>query len=92
MHDPYDQFAWVQGWRFAVCEALLFDFGHLVPGFRTVASGAEPRAEIDAIRSHYTTVDDSLAPGDFHWEADLLRVLTVLDRYRNWLALAGQDY
>jgi hypothetical protein len=90
-HDPSDQFGWVQGWRFAICKALLFDFGYLAPGFRTAASDAESW-EIEAIRSLYTIADDSLAPGDFHWEDDLKRALEVLDRYRRLLALTGKDY
>ena len=91
-HDPYDQFAWVQDWRFAICEALLFDWDHLVPGFQTAASEPEGTYQLEIIRSHYEIVDDSIAVEFWPVEGELKYALKVLDRYREWLALAGKDY
>lgn len=90
--DPCDQFGCVQGWRFALCEALLFDFGHSVPGFRTVASDMEDGYEGEQLRSLYVIEDDSIDPMYWHYEDDMIRVLVMLDRYREWLRIAGEDY
>jgi hypothetical protein len=91
--DPGDQFASVQEWRFAICELLLHDFGHCVPGFRTMQT--EPDMDdfaVDYIRALYVIEDDSIAMEYWHYEEDMKRVLVVLDRYREWLRIAGEDY
>lgn len=91
-HDPYDEFAWCQKWRFAICEVLLFDWGYLAPGFRTVATEPEDGYEIEAIRSLYVIDDDSIAREYWHVEDELKYALMILDRYREWLRIAGLDY
>jgi hypothetical protein len=93
--DPYDQFGCVQEWRFAICELLLFDFGHLVPEFRTMAS--EPELDnyaVEQLRPLWNghNGDFDMAREHFHYEHDLKRVLLMLNRYRAWLGLAGKDY
>lgn len=90
--DAGDQFASVQEWRFAICEVLLHDFGHLVPGFRTVAMEPEGSFAVEMLRSLYVIEDDSIAKEYWHCEDDMLRVLVMLDRYREWLRVAGEDY
>ncbi|BET51742.1 hypothetical protein RGQ21_67240 [Kitasatospora aureofaciens] len=92
MHDPYDEFAWVQEWRFALCEVLLFDWGYLAPGFRTMADQPEDTHPVEAIRSLYVVEDDSIAPEYWYREDELKYALRILDRYRTWLGLAGKDY
>ncbi|MEU0912122.1 hypothetical protein [Streptomyces althioticus] len=96
LHDPYDEFAWVQGWRFAICEALLHDWGYLTPGFRTVRSRPEDTMEYGEIRTLYVIEDDngleSIDPMYWHVEDELKYALRILDRYREWLRIAGRDY
>lgn len=91
-HDPCDEFAWVQSWRFALCEALLFDWGYLVPGFRTVRSEPEDSSELEIIRTLYVIEDDSIAREYWYREDELKYALKILDRYREWLRIAGKDY
>lgn len=91
-YDPCDKFAWVQSWRFAICEVLLFDWGTCVPGFRTVAIEPEDSTEVECLRALYAFEGDSIPPDHWYVEDDLLHALKVLDRYRNWLAIAGEDY
>jgi hypothetical protein len=91
-YDPGDKFAWVQSWRFAICEVLLFDWGTLVPGFSTLASEPEDSYRIECLRTLYILEDDSIPLSQWFMECDLLYALKVLDRYRNWLAIAGEDY
>ena len=94
-HDPADQFGWVQEWRFAIAELLLFDFGYLVPGFRTSASNPEPdNYAVENIRALYGGSNDMTDMPREHWhfEDDLKRVLLILDRFRNWIHIAGKDY
>jgi hypothetical protein len=90
--DPGDPFASVQEWRFAICELLLFGFGHLVPGFRTVATDPEDTYAIEHMRALYVIQDDSINQKYWHYEDDMKRVLVMLDRYREWLRIAGKDY
>jgi hypothetical protein len=79
-HDPYDQFAWVQGWRFALCDYLT-EHGEHVPDFRQAFNGPETDAfEYEQLEYMNATVPDA-------WYA-----LKILDRYREWLRIAGKDY
>lgn len=75
-HDPYDQFAWVQEWRFAIAQRLE-DLGEYVPSFR----GA------DDIRETYGY--EAIAYGSV---PELRYALKILDRFREWLKVTGRDY
>lgn len=81
-HDPYDEFAWVQEWRFAIAQ-FLSDLGEYVPDFR----GSDDIRESYAYESLENT---------FTCSAQDIRALTyafrILSRYREWLSLAGKDY
>lgn len=83
-HDPYDEFGWCQEWRFAIAQ-FLTDLGEYVPDFR----GA------DDIRDEYP-YECLASMGSFvktGGEIDeLFYALKILDRYREWLRLAGRDY
>lgn len=80
-HDPGDQFGWCQGWRFALCDYLTSEWGEHVPGFRQGAGGPDG----DAYEYEELT---EIRPGpDECWYA-----LRILDRYREWLRIAGKDY
>lgn len=80
-HDPYDQFAWCQGWRFAVADYLTYNRGEYVNGFRSAAG--EPETESYEYQELCET-----APG-----VEALRYAEkVLERYREWLRIAGEDY
>jgi len=78
-HDPFDQFAWVQGWRFALCDYLYHVMGESVPEFRP-ASEPEFSYEFDEISYHDPNLET------------LWYSLEILDRYRVWLGMAGLDY
>lgn len=80
-HDPGDQFAWCQGWRFALCDYLEFVWGEEVPGFLPNITGpVEDAYEYQELKE--------IQPGpDECWYA-----LRILDRYREWLRIAGKDY
>jgi hypothetical protein len=79
-HDPYDQFAWCQGWRFAIAGYLTFQKGESVPDFRPAPSGPEDTYEYEELL-HIRPDTDAL------WYA-----FNVLSRYREWLRIAGKDY
>jgi hypothetical protein len=79
-HDPYDEFAWVQGWRFALCDFLLFERGELVEGFYTGANEAENSYEFETLQYENPSTEDAL------------KALSVLDSYREWLGAEGRDY
>lgn len=90
-----DPFAWVQGWRFAICEVLLFDWGYCVPEFRTMAHEPEEDSyEVEILRTFYEFEDggESIPMKYWHVEETLKTLLAVLDRYRVWVGLAGKDY
>ncbi len=78
-HDPFDSFGWVQGWRFALCDYLYWDMGENVPGFRP-AFQPESSYEYEEISSLTPDLET------------LWYTLEILDRYRVWLGIAGQDY
>ena len=79
-HDPYDQFAWVQDWRFSIAQYLT-DVGEYVGDFR----GA------DDIRDDFPyAVLHEMNPQPEPEE--LFYALKILDRYREWLGIAGKDY
>ena len=78
-HDPFDQFAWVQGWRFALCDYLTYDLGESVPEFRSYAPETE---SYEYQEIHELDIDSETA-----WYT-----LEILDRYRAWLGMAGLDY
>jgi hypothetical protein len=72
--DSGDPFGSVQEWRLALCEVLAFDYDLWVPDFRTCATEPEPdNYAVEAIRSSFADTDD------------MQTVLTVLDRFREWL-------
>ena len=78
-HDPYDEFAWVQGWRFAFCDFLTFERGENVPKFRP-ASQPEESYEYETLVYENPDTDDV-------WYA-----LGILDEFRKWLGDQGRDY
>lgn len=77
-HDPHDQFAWVQDWRFAIAQYLT-DQGEFVPDFR----GADDIR--DDMAYHCLK---SLAPNT----DELNYAARILERFREWLRVAGKDY
>lgn len=80
-HDPYDEFGWVQGWRFALRDYLTHEWGERPEGFRSAPSGPDEDAwEYEALMEARTP------PGDARY------ALTILNRYREWLRMAGRDY
>jgi hypothetical protein len=80
-HDPYDEFAWVQGWRFAIADKLTFDKGEDVPDFTPSPFGP------DTDSFEYAALCET-----FHTVETLWYALKILDRYREWLRAAGKDY
>ncbi|MEU9258965.1 hypothetical protein AB0D68_10810 [Streptomyces sp. NPDC048212] len=80
-HDPGDQFAWVQGWRFAIADYITFNLGENVEGFRPAAGGP------DTDSYEYESLCES-AP-----DLEALRYAEkVFERFREWLRIAGEDY
>lgn len=78
-HDPYDQFAWCQTWRFAICDYLVWEMGEYVNDFRSHAPDREDYA-FQELQEVSPSVEG------------LRYALEILDRYRVWLGLAGKDY
>lgn len=78
-HDPFDQFAWVQGWRFAICDYMYHVMGESVPEFRP-SFNPEVSYEFEEISELDPTLET------------LWYSLEILDRYRVWLGMAGLDY
>ena len=78
-HDPYDQYGWAQEWRFAAADALVFEHGVHVPGFRPACSGPNR----DAFAYAYTQGADVEA---------LQYAFKILTRFVDWLIMAGEDY
>jgi hypothetical protein len=77
-HDPYDQFAWCQGWRFALAQYLT-DHDEYVPDFRG-STDIREGFEFEMIVLSMPSIESV-------WYA-----LKILDRFREWLRLAGEDY
>jgi hypothetical protein len=78
-HDPYDQYGWAQEWRFAIADALVFEHGESVPGFKPSPFGP------DRGSFAYSYVSDA--------DADALRyAFKILSRFVEWLTLSGEDY
>lgn len=80
-HDPFDQFAWVQGWRFALCDYLTSEWGESIPGFRQSPAGPDEDCW------EY----ERLTEGQYGPDV-CLHALKIFDRYREWLRIAGEDY
>lgn len=78
-HDPYDEFAWVQGWRFALCDFLYFEREEWVEGFNP-ANAPEDSYEFETLTYENPTTEDARD------------ALSVLDSYREWLGAEGRDY
>jgi hypothetical protein len=77
--DPHDLFGWCQEWRFTLAQYLT-DQGECVPDFR---GGPGLRDDL----SYYEELT-AMRPGP-----DACRyALRILDRYREWLRIAGRDY
>lgn len=76
-HDPYDEFAWVQDWRFAIAQRLQ-ELGEYVPLFHGSPDIRETYAYEMIAR------EDNVA--------DLEYAAKILERYREWLRIAGRDY
>ncbi len=80
VHDPYDEFAWVQDWRFAIADVLAYERGVWVPGYESFGPDDSTYA--------YDMLTDQ--PG--YSDDELLYAYAILTRYREWLRLAGKDY
>lgn len=78
-HDPFDQFAWCQGWRFALCDYLVWELGEYVPEFRSLAPDEESY--------EFQELKELEPEAESVWYA-----LRILDRYREWLRINGHDY
>lgn len=80
-HDPWDQFAWCQEWRFAIADVLHFQRGENVPYFYPSPMGPD---------------EDSYAYSELSTAAytveELRYAYDILTRFREWLGIAGQDY
>ena len=86
--DPGDPFAWVQGYRFAICQVLAFHYDVFVPGFRPGAATApEDSAEVADVE-----YAGRINPSDVAAQEGMLQALVIFDRYREWLRIAGRDY
>jgi len=79
-HDPYDQFAWCQEWRFAICDYLVWELGGHVPGFRPACGPDDDSYAYDCLR-HMNVTEESLR-----------YALRILDRFGEWLRIEGKDY
>jgi hypothetical protein len=77
--DAYDIFGFCQEWRFAISDVLVWDMGESVPGFRSMGPETDSYA--------YNWLRDQDAKAD-----DLRYALRILDRYREWIRIAGRDY
>lgn len=86
-HDPHDEFAWMQGWRFAIAQ-FLTDAGEFVPDFRG-SDDIRQGFECEQLETLYPSYADGIA--DLH-VGELEYALRILDRYREWLRVAGRDY
>lgn len=80
-HDPRDEFAWVQEWRFAISDYLHWHEGEVVLGF---SPGAMPGPDLSLA---YLEISEYDPTAEELWYA-----LDILDRYREWLRMAGKDY
>jgi hypothetical protein len=70
-HDPYDEFAWVQDWRFAISDRLYWYEGEDVPGFNPGgATGPELTFAYETLSDLNPTVEQ------------MEYALNILDRYR----------
>lgn len=80
-HDPGDQFGWCQGWRFAIADYLTYNMSERVEGFNS------PMGEPDTDSYEYESLCET-AP-----DIEALRYAEkVLERFREWLRIAGEDY
>lgn len=80
LHDPHDQYAWCQEWRFAIADFLYWQ-GESVPGFRPAPNGP------DTTSYAYQELWNTSADKEACWYA-----FNILSRYREWLRIAGRDY
>lgn len=81
-HDPYDEFAWVQEWRSAIAQRLT-DMGVNTSHFFRGS---------DDIRDTYAYEMIPAQDTDAQTVDAMLYALRILDRYREWLRIAGKDY
>ena len=86
-HDPYDEFAWVQDWRFAIAQ-FLTDAGEFVPDFRGSDDIRDDFA-YEQLEMLYPEARDHIYKRE---TAELTYALRILGRYREWLRIAGRDY
>ncbi len=78
-HDPFDQFAWCQEYRFAICDYLVWEMGEYVEDFRSY-SPEEDSYAFQELKGYDPDVES------------LRYALEILDRFRVWLGMAGLDY
>lgn len=83
-HDPSDEFAWVQGWRFVIAQ-FLADAGGYVPDFRG-SDDIREDFEYEQLEMLYPAYVDGVSNQDVR---ELTYALKILDRYREWLRVAG---
>lgn len=87
-HDPYDQWGWVMGEAFALCDAVYVYWGVTLPEYRP-----GPGVTFAAVLQDYRggSILSLLSDGVADYE-DVLRWFKVLTRFANWLKMAGKDY
>jgi hypothetical protein len=87
-HDTHDEFAWVQGWRFAIAQ-FLTDAGEYVPYALIGADSIREEFEYEQLEMLYPNYSERVRVSEVR---ELLYALKILDRYREWLRIAGKDY
>jgi hypothetical protein len=76
-----DPFSTVQGWRFALCDYLTFEWGENIAGYTPSPFGPDEDAW-----EYEELVESSVSP------EDALYALKILDRAREIIRIEGLDY
>ncbi len=82
-NDPVDSWAGNGGWMFAIADYMLVVFGEVMPDYQP-----SPTSFDTDVMSYELEFLISQKPSSI----DLRRVYAVLNRYDNWLRLAGRNY
>lgn len=87
----YDPHGTSMGWLFCIADVMHADADDIMPGYRPPAVRERTREHVIEDNSYAVDLFDMLDSGQLTHD-DLRKVYAILNRFNDWVRLAGRDY
>lgn len=87
-HDPHGT---SMGWLFCIADVMHADADDIMPGYRPSPVRERTREDVIEDNPYADTIFDMIDSGGLTHD-DLRAAYAILDRFNDWVRLAGKDY